>query len=259
MRAFDPDPNLRWLFCMTHPDDEISICAWIRRLANEGNDVHISWTHSNQIREAEARAVALLLGVRSDRLHFLHGTDGRIPEEMPELLPKFQALMARVKPDRVCCGAFEQGHLDHDATNFLVSRSFEGPIFEIPFYHTYLTRFQRLNRFADPHGEEILPLDIDEQRFKTLIARQFPSQNIWSVLMWYELWHKARMKPMQLVQTERMRLQRHVNYRRPQLPPRLAARVKRSPSWRRWKVALRAFMASGSASESGREALSAKR
>ena len=226
---------------MTHPDDEISVCAWIRRLAAAGNDVHISWTHSNQIRESEARAVALLLGVRSDRLHFLHGTDGQIPEEMPQLLPKFQALMAKVQPDRVCCGAFEQGHLDHDSTNLLVASSFDGPIFEIPFYHTYLTRFQRLNRFANPHGEEILNLNIDEQRFKTLIARQFPSQNIWSVLLWYELWHKARLKPMQLVQTERMRLQAPINYRRPNLPPRLAARVKRTPSWRRWKAAVRAF------------------
>jgi LmbE family N-acetylglucosaminyl deacetylase len=239
VRVFDPDPRLRWLFCMTHPDDEISICAWIRRLVSYGSEVHICWTHSNQIREAEARAVGLLLGVRSERLHFMHGTDGQIPEEMPILLPKFRALMVKVKPDRVCCGAFEQGHLDHDSTNYLVSQSFDGPILEIPFYHTYLTRFQRLNRFANPHGEEILHLDIEEQRLKTLIARQFPSQNIWSVLIWYELWQKARLKPMQLVQSERMRLQVPLNYRRPNLPPRLAAKVKRSPSWRRWKAALR--------------------
>ena len=240
---------------MTHPDDEISICAWIRRLVNQGNEVHISWTHNTQVREAEARAVALLLGVRSERLHFLAGTDGRIPEEMPQLLPQFQSLMSKVNPDRVCCGAFEQGHLDHDGTNLLVRSSFDGPIFEIPFYHSYITRFQRLNRFAIAHGEEILSLDIDEQRLKTLIARQFPSQNIWSVLLWYELWHKARMKPMQLVQSERMRLQGPINYRRPNLPPRLAARVKRSPSWRRWKAAVRAFQSS-QATEVGREPVS---
>lgn len=254
MRAFDSDPNLRWLFCMTHPDDEISICAWIRRLAKQGNDVHISWTHSNDVREAEARAIALLLGVRNDRLHFLRGADGRIPEEMPTLLPKFRAMMDKVKPDRVCCGAFEQGHSDHDATNMLVSHSFSGPIYEIPFYHTYITRFQRLNRFANPHGEEVLALDIDEQRFKTLIARQFPSQNIWSVLLWYEVWQKARLKPMQLIQNERMRLQGQVNYRRPNLPPRLAARVKRSPNWRRWKAAVRAFQGPGRAIEPAPEA-----
>ncbi|MEA2552601.1 MAG: hypothetical protein QOJ65_777, partial [Fimbriimonadaceae bacterium] len=161
MKAFDTNPKLRWLFCMTHPDDEISICAWIRHLTQQGNEVHISWTHSNPTREAEARAVSLLLGVPNKHLHFLHSTDGRIPEEMPILLRKFQNLMDEVRPDRVCCGAFEQGHLDHDATNFLVRHSFHGPIFEIPFYHTYLTRFQRLNRFAHPAGEEVRALSVD--------------------------------------------------------------------------------------------------
>lgn len=249
MKAFDLDKQTRWLFCMTHPDDEISICAWIRRLTTNGNEVHLSWTHSVDFREAEARAAALLMGVRPDRLHFLHGTDGHIPEEMPELLPKFQALMDSVRPDRVVCGAFEQGHLDHDSTNFMVSQSFNGPILEIPFYHTYLTRFQRLNRFADPRGEEILELTIDEQRFKTMVARQFPSQNIWSILLWYEAWQRARFRPMQLASSERMRLQGRVNYMRPNLPPRLANRVRKSVNWRRWKAAVRAFRQQVSAEE----------
>jgi hypothetical protein len=237
--AFDPDPSIRWLFCMTHPDDEISICAWIRRLTSQGNEVHLSWTHSTSVREAEARAVALLMGVRQDRLHFLHGTDGRIPEEMPVLLPKFKKLMEAVSPDRVCCGAFEQGHPDHDATNFLVRHSFTGPIFEIPFYHTYLTRFQRLNRFADPAGEEVLKLPVDEQRFKMLIARQFPSQNIWSILLWYQIWHKTRFRQMELTQSERMRLQKEINYMRPNLPAKLAQRIRKTATWQRWKRAVR--------------------
>ena len=49
---------------------------------------------------------------------------------MPGLLSSFRAMMARVKPDRVVCGAFEQGHLDHDATHWLVTHSFDGPVFE---------------------------------------------------------------------------------------------------------------------------------
>jgi LmbE family N-acetylglucosaminyl deacetylase len=243
VKAFDTDPHLRWLFCMTHPDDEISICCWIKRLTQLGVEVHLSWTHSNPTREAEARAAAHVMGVPTSNLHFLHGADGRIPEEMPSLLPRFRALFENVKPDRVCCGAFEQGHLDHDATNFLVGEVFDGPIFEIPFYHTYLTRFQRLNRFADPTGQELIELSIQEQKFKTLVARQFPSQNIWSVLLWYEVWQKARFRPMELSHSERMRLQPAINYRRPNLPPRLATRVKRSANWRRWKAALRAFQA----------------
>lgn len=241
MRAFDPDPSLRWMFCMTHPDDEISICAWIRRLTQQGNDVHLCWTHSNPVREAEARAVGLLLGVRQDRLHFVGGSDGHVPEEMPSLLPRLAAIVETVQPDRIACGAFEQGHLDHDATNFLVAKAFSGPICEIPFYHTYLTRFQRLNRFAIAAGEETLELDLNEQKLKTAIARQFPSQNIWSVLLWYEVWQKAKRKPTELTQAERMRMQGNLDYRKPNLPPRLANKVQASTLWERWLKAVNSF------------------
>jgi LmbE family N-acetylglucosaminyl deacetylase len=239
MRAFDSNPNLRWLFCMTHPDDEISICAWIKRLADQGNEVFVTWTHSNRMREQEARAVALLLGVHEDRLHFFGAGDGSVADEIPELLPEFRKWMAQVKPDRVACGAFEQGHIDHDATNYLVNRSFDGPIFEIPFYHTYLTRFQILNRFADPAGEEVCSLSRDEQMLKMHVARQYPSQNIWTILRWYQMWQKARLRPMELTRYERMRLQTHRDFLRPNLPPRLAARVTRCAAWRRWEKAIR--------------------
>ena len=111
---------------MTHPDDEISICAWIKRLAQNGNPVYLNWTHSNPIREAEAIEVAGKLGVPKANLSFMGATDGNIRFEMAELLPKFQDLLDRVRPDRVACGAFEQGHLDHDATNWLVNRAFHG-------------------------------------------------------------------------------------------------------------------------------------
>jgi len=239
VKAFDSDPNLRWLFCMTHPDDEISICAWIRRLVRNGNEVYISWTHSNPIREREARAVALLLGVSQRNLFFHQATDASACDEIPLLLPRFRAMMDEVKPDRVACGAFEQGHIDHDTTNFLVNQTFDGPILEIPFYHTYLSRLQTLNRFSDPRSQEVLPLEMDERRMKTTIARQYPSQNIWSVLLWYEVWQKARLRPMQLTRTERMRFQTHTNFMRPNHPPRLRRRVGRCSTWRRWRAALR--------------------
>lgn len=244
MSLFDPHPSLRWLFCMTHPDDEISICAWIHRLARAGNEVHISWTHSNRVRESEARAAALLMGVPDRNLHFFGATDGSVCDEIPQLLPRFQEMMRQVRPDRVCCGAFEQGHVDHDATNFLVNHTFDGPVYEIPFYHTYLTRFQTLNRFSDGRGQEILELDRDEQIFKTTIARQYPSQNIWSVLLWYEISQNARLRPMLLSKTERMRIQTHHDYLHPNHPPKLARRVVRCRAWRRWRVAARRALAS---------------
>ncbi len=224
---------------MTHPDDEISICVWIRRLVHAGNPVFISWTHSKPIRENEARAVAKILGVPQDHLYFHQATDGSVCDEIPVLLPKFRAMMAEVQPDRVCCGAFEQGHIDHDSTNYLVNKTFDGPVLEIPFYHTYLTRSQRINRFSDPRGEEVIHLDMDEQRLKKEIARQYPSQNIWHVLLLYEAWQKARLKPIVLAKSERMRFQTHREFTKPNHPPYLARKVKRSATWKRWRAAIR--------------------
>lgn len=236
---------------MTHPDDEISICAWIHRLVENGNPVYISWTHSNSIREHEARSVAALLGVPQEHLFFFHSRDGAVCDEMPQLLPRFREMMESVKPDRVCCGAFEQGHLDHDATNYLVTQSFDGPILEIPFYHTYLTRIQRINRFSHPADEEVHYLNHSEQAFKKRVARQYPSQNIWSVLLSYEVWQKARLKPIELAKSERMRFKTHMDFRKPNHPPTLSKRIRRSKSWKRWRGALRAAMRA----ESGRAML----
>lgn len=238
MTVFDSNPSLRWLFCMTHPDDEISICAWIKHLTSIGAEVHINWTHSNSVREAEARIVATILGVPDSNLSFMGATDGSVCDEMEALIPKFRQLMERVKPDRVCCGAFEQGHLDHDATNYLVNRSFDGTVFEVPFYHSYITRLQTINAFADMTGVEVRSLSEEEQALKLRIAKAYRSQNIWSVLWWYEVWRALQFKPAGLRKRESMRRQVHYDFGRPNLPEALAAKVIQSASWRRWMSAV---------------------
>ncbi len=249
MKLFDDDPKLRWLFCMTHPDDEISICAWIKRLTDQGAPVAMSWTHSIPKRETEARASSEILGVKPENLFFHHATDGSVCDEMIDLKPKFDTMIAGFKPDRIVCGAFEQGHLDHDATNVLVNAGFKGPVLEVPFYHTYHTRLQRINRFASAqvvhdnrvYGEEVLPLTPAERRFKKLIAKQYPSQNIWSVLLWYEAYQMAKLKRPELITSERMRLQVYHDFHRPHLPPKLATKVLKTPHWRRWRAAIEHF------------------
>ncbi|HLK14094.1 MAG TPA: PIG-L family deacetylase [Fimbriimonadaceae bacterium] len=234
MKAFDPNPKLRWLFCMTHPDDEISVCAWIKRLTVAGVHVSMCWTHTLPKREAEARRVASMLGVKNDDLFFLHAPDGRICDHLAELLPAMREVVNRSRPDRIVCGAFEQGHLDHDSTNWLVHRAFDGPVFEVPFYHCYHTRLQNMNRFAHRTGGETLRLTKEEARFKRHIARQFPSQNIWTVLLWHEVWQAVRLRPARLSTREVMRLQTHTDFSIPNLPPRLREKVLKTRAWRRW-------------------------
>jgi LmbE family N-acetylglucosaminyl deacetylase len=234
VKAFDLSTSERWLFCLTHPDDELSIAAWIRRLVESGVDVSLCWTHSTPEREAEARAAAGLLGVPQDRLAFLAAPDGRALDEIPRLMPLLCDLLRRFGPTRIACGAFECGHLDHDATNFVVHSTFDGPIFEIPWYHTYAMAIQRVNRFADPVGEEVIELSTEERRLKTELSGMYPSQRIRDLLVWYGVWQTLRFRDADLLGTERMRLQTHFDYATPNLPERLAQGVRRTSAWGRW-------------------------
>jgi LmbE family N-acetylglucosaminyl deacetylase len=237
MMLFDHDAGQRWLFCFTHPDDEIAICAWIRRLTQAGADVYLSWTHHTEVREREAREVAECLGVPQSNLTFHGAADGGVVDQLWDLLPRFRSMMDEIRPDRVVVGAFEQGHLDHDATNFLVNHSFAGQVLEFPLYHTYLTRLQTLNRFADATGEEVLELTPMEQQLKLQIAKSYPSQNIWKVLFWYEAFRAVTFRPARLRMTERMRLQTHHSFLRPNVPEPLRSKVRASAQWQRWLAA----------------------
>ena len=234
MKLFDDDPSLTWLFCLTHPDDEISIAAFIRQLARSGAKVYLSWTHHIPVREAEARAAAKKLGVAEENLFFHGATDGSVCDELPALLPRFQKMVAEVKPDRVVCGAFEQGHLDHDSTHWLVTHSFVGPVLEVPFYHVYTSRLQVLNRFSDPSRQEIQTLNQEDQRFKVEFAKGYPSQNIWSILFLYEVGHYILGRPARLRETERMRCWNGADYRTPAHPLGISRRVVKDPQWQRW-------------------------
>lgn len=241
MTAYDDDPGLTWLFHPTHPDDELAFAGWIRHLVQQGATVHMAWTHHTPVRRAEAVAAATRLGVSSKRLHFLDGTDGCCCEELARLLPLFEETMAMVRPDRVVCGAFEQGHLDHDATAWLVRRTFGGPVFEAPFYHTYVRpRWQRIGRFSEPSREEVRCLPESERRLKIELARAYPSQSIRRIVTAYELSHRAVGRPPNLYKWERLREMRVEDWRRPAHPASLAARVARSPRWRRWLATMEA-------------------
>lgn len=241
MTVFDSDPNIRWLFCLTHPDDELAVAAWIAHLAKNGNSVWMMWTHSTPTREMESRAVAKRLGVHQNHLIFANGTDGVICDEMYELLPLFRRVMQEVAPDRVVCAAFEQGHLDHDATNWLVNHSFDGPVFEFPMYRTYRFPLQVLNRFSRTEGQEVRLLSEEERRLKVEVAQSYPSQSIWRIVCAYHFVHRHLLRrPVPLAASERMRRQTHFNYLRPNHPEPLAKKVMDCDAWQRWTRSVKA-------------------
>lgn len=235
------DASLRWLFCPTHPDDELACAGTIRRLTRAGAEVWMCWTHSNPVREAEARHAASLLGVLPHRLIFLGATDGAVCDEMPMLLPRFQEVIRQVSPDRVVCGAFEQGHLDHDATHVLARRCFAGPVLEFPLYHTYRQRVQRVNRFPQADGVIKVPLTKEERRFKMRLARCYPSQNVYALIVLYAALHQTRRPGHPIGASERFRVASHQDFRRPNHPVAVARRIQASPKWHRWLQALDAF------------------
>ena len=224
---------------MTHPDDEIFICAWIKKLVDNGNDVWISWTHSTAVREAEARKTAAMLGVLPSQLKFFHGTDQGICDEIPQLLVHFDSFITEVMPDRVVCAAFEQGHIDHDATNFIVNQCFKGTVLEIPLYHNYSKRLQRMNVFSEGRDQVELRLTPVERKLKRQIARNYPSQNILSVLLAYATMQALTLQPVELGRREYMRVQTHFDWSTPNHPTNIAEQVAKSKTWARWCEAVK--------------------
>lgn len=201
----------------------------------------MSWTHRTEAREREARAFAAVLGVPEANLTFHGADDGRVADQMPHLLPRFRDMMARWQPEQVICAAFEQGHTDHDATHCLVSRSFDGPIYEFPMYHPYTRRIQTMGRFADPVGEEILTLTREESQFKNRMSKMYRSQNIRSVVLWYTIYRALCLNPARLQHTERLRRVETVDYLTPSLPEPMRSEVAASSMWKRWVEAVRSL------------------
>jgi hypothetical protein len=242
LKAFDPDPKLRWLIWLTHPDDEIFIAGWILRLVQAGAEVHLAWTHSTPERRRESLRACRFLGIAGENLTFLEGTDRHLPEEIAHLLPQVKAVVDSVAPDRVAVGAFEQGHLDHDATHLMVRRAFDGPMLEFPEYHPYTRLFPRLGRFGEGTAEgESITLTPAEFARKRQICEMYPSQRIALNLWAADL--RARLSgDVPLGSREYLRgVEPDPDYRTPQHGPRMREEVEASEGWARWVRAVDAL------------------
>lgn len=235
MRAFEVGADERVVFAFTHPDDELALSALIGRLIAKGVALRVIWTHSTHVREAESRAAMRTIGVKDSDLAFYETEDGNVIASVSELREPFSKLVEEFRPTRIVTHAFEQGHIDHDATNLLVNLCFKGPVFEAPFYHTYLTRFPRLYSFSSPEGEQTMALTPSERRTKKRLVGLYPSQTVRRNIIVYELLHALTFRRPPLFRFERLRLQTHKDFLSPNHPEPLAGRIRACETWERWE------------------------
>ena len=234
--VFCPDPSNRWGFIFPHPDDEIAIIGWMSWLVSHGIAVSAIWMHSTPIREAESRVVMARAGV-SD-LTFLQAPDGELTETWRTFEPELATwLRSRVITHPVTV-AYEQGHLDHDVTNWLVNRNAGVPVREVPLYHPYSRKILRANTFAGQGNADTRALSSDDFHLKCSLLSSYPSQRIGSILRTYRAVHRLLGNPDPF-RTEKMRIQTWTDFAAPNHADPLRQEILKSPRWSRWITAIK--------------------
>lgn len=235
MKAFDTDPSIRWMLVFPHPDDELALAAWLARLAQVGCPLKCVWVHSNPQREQESRNVLMRLGITRE-LAFLGLPDGRVHTQIEPLTEIALQVIEDFRPTRLVIPAFEQGHLDHDATNMAFSRAGRKvTVYEYPLYSSYASKFPQIGRFADATREEIFTLSEAERTLKSDLVGCYPSQSIARNLRWAEI-RERLLRGDSLLKHERLRLQVPFDYRQPHVRPKEMKKVRRSSNWDVWSA-----------------------
>lgn len=135
-----------YLFLFAHPDDEVFIAGTMKQLLVRGAELHGVWVTSGDYfgkgaqREAELSRAADILGLPGRWRHLLRLPDLGLLRELDRAADKTARLLRETAPDVVFANAFEGGHPDHDAVNFLAyEASFRAgirpQIFEFPLYN----------------------------------------------------------------------------------------------------------------------------
>ena len=182
----------RRLFLFPHPDDDLFISGILAGAIAEAR-VEAAWLTSGgfdgqeNLRAFEIARAMDLLGLKREQCHLLQLPDGQLAGHLQEAVEKVSALMARFQPEAVWVTAFEGGHSDHDAANFIAWKAARSArilpvpsIYEFPCYSSAgpaSTRGLLLNSFP-PGSTEICfyPLDDDGIRLKTRLLHAYSSQ-----------------------------------------------------------------------------------
>lgn len=235
MSVFAIEPGQRWLFCFAHPDDEIAIAAFIRRLIIGGAVVEMMWIHSDEEREWEARCAAKEIGAASDCLQFFEFPDNRFIEKIGAITAKIESRIQTFEPDRIVCAAFEQGHLDHDALHVAVRCAAGGlPVYEFPEYAPFTPFVKVIAEFCDGDPGEAIKLSDEEIQWKAKVISLYQSQALPKLLMWRRIQDALVGREPVWMKFERLRVARAYDFTQPVRPDWIAHNLHAKKQWAKW-------------------------
>jgi len=138
----------RYLFVLTHPDDEIYSCAFMQQLIMDGKQVYVLYVTSGDyrgkeqgpIREVEALSSMEIIGVDKEKTHFLRIPERQLMNIVSEMSDAILEVSEMVSPDCIITHDFEGGHNGHDAVSFAtskVSSKYNISLYVFPSYHNW--------------------------------------------------------------------------------------------------------------------------
>ena len=183
-----------------HQDDELIMAGGrIIQAAKKGQEVCIVFIilPKNKAvantRKEEALKVAQKLGVPMENIIFLknYAVDLSREKKIKQNFRKIARLIKLKRPDEIYIPAFEGGHFDHDATNYIVvnalkksgikAKLYEAPCYSYSSFFADMLRqiFAFQPRFFFLKSVPVLRLDLDssELEFKKELFRIYSSQN----------------------------------------------------------------------------------
>jgi N-acetylglucosamine malate deacetylase 2 len=189
----------RTLVIIAHPDDETITCGGLLQQMREPCVVFATdgapedeyfWgrfgsrERYSAIREDEA--IAALQAVNVKEVEFLARQtsapliDQRLYRELPAAFAALAAIAERRHPECLLTLAYEGGHPDHDACNFLaaqLARATALPLWEAPLYHRDINGAGVHQQFVEEHGEVLeYVVDGEELEAKLRMLSCYKSQ-----------------------------------------------------------------------------------
>ena len=195
------DKNQKIIVFAAHPDDEaIGAATIMSRTIKNGGDVELVITTDGAprefghgefeagVRKNETIRAMSLIGVPEENIRFLDYDDrGFIWEiDVDEEISRIADIIEEERPSQVYIHAYEGGHIDHDATHYLVTEALKKSdtrpkVYEFPEYNGYYWG-KPIPEDKDKVDNEHYPiltlgLSEEEKSLKKKVIKQYISQH----------------------------------------------------------------------------------